>query len=344
MTRYVSLWLVVGGVFMTSCAPDTATTPTEVYPPVPAHMPAVPYPADNPITAEKAELGRHLFYETRLSLNGTVSCATCHRPDVAFSDAPFQISTGINGQQGQRNAPMIVNAAYRTAMFWDGRAASLEEQAMGAFMNPIEMSADTIAVANLMRSAEYRDRWVRAFGDTTVTMQRTMQAIATFERTLISANSRYDKFTRGDTNALTAQERHGMQLFFSDRTMCASCHNGPDFTDDQYHNIGLFHHYFDRGRYEVTNDPKDEGLFKTPTLRNVALTPPYMASGDSEKGELRTLEQVMDHYNEGGTTFANKDKRVRKLNLTKAESDAIVAFMKALTDSSVLTDPHFTRP
>lgn len=331
------------GLMFVGCVPDEVL-PEQSFPIVPAHLPAVPFPPENSITPEKAELGRHLFYEKRLSRDGTIACATCHRPEAAFSDAPFQISTGIDGQQGQRNAPMIVNAAYRKEMFWDGRAGTLEEQAMAAFMNPTEMAADTLAVANLLRSNEYRQMWQRAFGDTLVNMTRAMQAIATFERTLVSANSRYDKFINGDTTALTALERKGMQLFFSDRTMCASCHGGQDFTDDLYHNIGLFHHYFDRGRYEVTGNVKDEGLFKTPTLRNVALTPPYMASGDSEKGELMTLEQVMDHYNEGGTTFANKDKRVRKLNLSKEESNAIVAFMKALTDSSVLTNPSFLPP
>jgi cytochrome c peroxidase len=279
-----------------------------------------------------------------MSVDGTLPCAGCHRPEKSFTDAPHQVSAGVDGQQGTRNAPIIVNAGYRKAMFWDGRAATLEEQAMAAFMNPTEMAADTFAVANLLRSAEYAADWKAAFGDTTVTMHRAMQAIATFERTLVASNSRYDHFKRGDTSALSAQERQGLQLFFSDRTMCASCHSGPDFTDELYHNIGLFHHYFDRGRFQVTHDPKDEGLFKTPTLRNVALTPPYMSSGDSEKGEMSTLEQVVAHYNEGGTSFNNKDKRVRKLNLTKEEEAALVAFMKALTDSTVFTDPRFTPP
>ena len=159
-----------------------------------------------------------------------------------------------------------------------------------------------------------------------------------------SANSRYDQFVRGDTTALSAQERHGLQLFFSDKTMCSACHGGPDLTNDDFHSVGLFHHYFDRGRYDVTGNPLDEGTFKTPTLRNIALTPPYMAGGDSEDGLMETLEDVVKHYNEGGTTFHNKDERVRELHLTDEESAALVAFMKALTDSSVLTDPRFSRP
>lgn len=187
-------------------------------------------------------------------------------------------------------------------------------------------------------------QWRRAFGDTAVSMKRAMQAIATFERTLVSANSPYDRFVRGDTAALNPVERRGLQLFFSDRTRCSACHGGPNFTDDQFHNVGLFFHYFDRGRYVVTRNPSDEGKFKTPSLRNIALTPPYMSTGDFERGLLNTLEQVVDHYNSGGTSFHSKDVRVRKLNLTMDEQNALVAFLKALTDSSVLDNPRFNNP
>lgn len=319
------------------------TVPEPDFPIIPAHLPSVPVPADNPMTPAKVDLGRHLFYDKQLSRDGTVACASCHRQEVAFSDGPNMVSIGVNDARGQRNTPMIVNAAYRRTQFWDGRAATLEAQAMGAFSHPVEMFADTIAVANHLRVL-YSGRWLQVFGDSSVTMLRAMQAIATFERTLISADSRYDRYVRGDGAALNSQEKDGMRLFFSDRTMCSSCHSGPDLTDDDYHNIGLFHHYFDRGRYNVTKDIDDEGLFRTPTLRNVALTPPYMATGDSEDGPMETLEQVMKHYNDGGTNFPNKDKRVRKLGLTDPEVAAIVAFMRALTDSSVITNPRFGPP
>jgi len=343
MTVRAIMWLLLLILVLSSCTTDT-TIPEPAFPQVPAHFPPMPFPPDNPITPEKAELGRHLFYERRLSRDGNVPCASCHSPETSFSDAPNQVSQGFQGQQGQRNSPTIINAGYRKVLFWDGRAGTLEDQAMAAFLSPIEMNADTIAVAALMRSAEYRDRWHQAFGDTTVTMHRVMQAIATFERTLVAGNSRYDRFVRGESAALSAQERQGMQLFFSDRTRCASCHTGHDLTNDQFHSIGLFHHYFDPGRFGITKRPEDEGTFKTPTLRNIALTAPYMASGDSEKGLMETLEDVVRHYNEGGTTFQNKDERVTKLNLTDEEQAALVAFMKALTDSSVMTDPRFARP
>ena len=189
MTVRATIWLLVLIPVLSSCTPDT-TIPEPVFPQVPAHFPPMPFPPDNPITPEKAELGRHLFYDGRLSRDGNVPCASCHRPEASFSDAPNQVSAGFQGEQGQRNSPTIINAGYRTVLFWDGRAGTLEDQAMAAFLSPIEMNADTVAVAELMRSSEYRDRWRHVFGDTTVTMHRVMQAIATFERTLVAGNSR----------------------------------------------------------------------------------------------------------------------------------------------------------
>jgi len=324
---------------------DEPVRPTEpVFPIIPAHLSMVPVPDDNPLTPAKVELGRRLFYEKRLSSTGTVACASCHRQDKAFSDAPNQVSRGVNSALGQRNSPGLINIAYRPYFFWDGRAATLEDQAMAAFLGSVEMDADTVAVAGLLRSADYRDAWKSSFGDTAVTMRRVVMAIASFERTLVSANSPYDRYLLGDHSALSEQQRRGMNLFFSAKTMCGACHGGQDLTNDLFQNVGLFNHYFDRGRFNVTRDPRDEGLFKTPSLRNVALTPPYMASGDSDKGPLATLEQVMTHYNEGGTPFNNKDKRVRKLGLSDAEMADIVAFMKALTDSSVLTRREWSAP
>ncbi|MCO6467054.1 MAG: hypothetical protein J5I53_10605 [Bradyrhizobiaceae bacterium] len=309
-----------------------------------SHMPPMPVPADNPMNPAKVALGHRLFYEGRLSSNGVISCAACHRPEASFTDAPKQVSEGVRQQQGQRNTPTIINAGYRKHLFWDGRAPSLEDQAMTAFMHPEEMDADTHAVGALMRSPAYAQAWREAFGDTLVTMKRVMQAIAAWERTVIASNSRYDRFVRGEFAALTAQEREGMRLFFSDRTSCSSCHGGPDFTTDEFKNTGLFTHYFDRGLYEITYNPFDEGLFKIPTLRNVALTPPYMVGGDSDSGNLTTLLQVVRHYNGGGKAFFSRDKRVRPLGLSDSEQFALVAFLKALTDSSVMTDPRFTRP
>lgn len=342
----VRSWLYmigVASVILLGCTEQTQ--PTFIPDPyAPNNLPPVPVPADNPMSAPKIELGRKLFYDARLSSEGTIACASCHRPEASFSDAPFQVSKGVYGARGQRNSPMIVNAAYRKYYFWDGRAATLEDQAMAAFLSSVEMDADTLAVAQLMRTSEYSNMWRAAFGDSAITMRRAMQAIASFERTIVSANSRYDQYVQGNTSALSAQEREGMRLFFSAKTMCSSCHGGHDFTNDQFQNIGLFSHYFDRGRYNVTKDPLEEGLFKTPTLRNIALSAPYMANGDAEQGPMTTLEQVVEHYNNGGLPFPNRDKRVKKLNLTDPEKAALVAFMKALTDSTVLHNPKWQKP
>ncbi|MFN4909302.1 MAG: cytochrome-c peroxidase [Bacteroidota bacterium] len=342
--RFSLLGAAVLCVLVIGCRQDPVVPSEPSFPIIPAHLATVPVPPDNVLTPAKVELGRRLFYEKRLSSEGTVSCASCHRQDKAFSDAPNQVSRGVNNALGQRNAPSLINVAYRPHYFWDGRAATLEDQAMMAFLNSVEMDADTLAVAALLRSEQYRRAWQAAFADTTVTMRRAMMAIASFERTLVSADSRYDRYVLGDRTALSEQERRGMNLFFSARSMCGSCHGGQDLTNDQFQNIGLFNHYFDRGRFNVTRNPRDEGLFKTPSLRNIALTAPYMATGDSDKGPLTTLEQVVQHYNEGGTPFANKDKRVRKLGLSDAEVADLVAFMKALTDSSTLTRAEWSAP
>ena len=343
--RTITAIIGLGSMVLLSVA--CTTDPVEPIPSesrVPPHLAPVPVPADNPLTPAKIELGRRLFYDKRLSSQGTVSCASCHRQELSFSDAPNQVSRGVFNALGQRNAPSLLNVAYRPHYFWDGRAASLEDQAMTAFLSSVEMDADTMAVSALLRSEAYRDSWKAAFSDTAVSMRRAMMAIASFERTIVSADSRYDRYVLGDRSALSEQERRGMNLFFSSRSMCGSCHGGQDLTNDQFQNIGLFNHYFDRGRFNVTKNPADDGLFKTPSLRNVALTPPYMASGDSDKGPLTTLEQVVEHYNEGGTPFSNKDRRVKKLGLTKSEVADLVAFMKALTDSSSLTRPEWSAP
>jgi cytochrome c peroxidase len=330
-------------IMLMSCATEPEA-PTHDPFAIPANLPPVPIPASDPLTQAKVELGRALFYDKRLSLDGSVSCASCHRQETAFADGGRQTSRGVGGNNGQRNSPMIVNSAYQPYFFWDGRAQTLEEQAMGAFLSKIEMAADTLAVAALLRSEDYKGRWYAAFGDTTVSMTMAMRAIATFERTLISADSPYDRYIRGQASALSAAQRRGMRLFFSDRTMCSNCHGGPNFTDNSFANIGLFRHYFDRGRYSITKRIEDEALFKTPTLRNVALTPPYMASGDSDDGELWTLEAVVEHYNKGGFNFPTQDDRVKRLNLTKQEQADLVAFLHALTDSSVIVNPRFAKP
>lgn len=306
--------------------------------PVPEGLPPISTPRDNPITREKIALGRLLFYDERLSRNGDLSCASCHRQSHAFADT-LAVSRGSNSESGLRNAPAIVNIVHSSAWFWDGRARSIEEQIHGALTSPIEMASDTALVAQLLaRDERYRQMFQQVFG-TVPTTRDAIRALATFCRVLISGNSRYDRYRRGDSNALTDAEKRGMELFFSHRTNCSGCHSGPNFTDNDYHSIGIHTHYYDRGRYYVTGNEGDIGKFKTPTLRNVALTAPYM-----NDGTMATLDDVLEHYNTGGKPFINKDPRIRPLGLDRLELGDLRAFLQALTDSAFITNPAFAQP
>ncbi|MCX8051897.1 MAG: methylamine utilization protein [Chlorobi bacterium] len=306
--------------------------------PVPPGFPPIPVPHDNPITADKIALGRLLFYDTGLSRDGDLSCASCHRQARAFSDT-IAVSRGTQSEIGLRNAPPIVNVAYSGSWFWDGRARSLEEQILGAMTSPIEMASDTALIAQrLNSSSSYREWFQRVFGSSP-SVRDAVRAIATFCRILVSGNSRYDRYRRGDTTALGDSEKRGMALFFSERTRCSECHSGIFFSDFAFHSIGIHSHYYDRGRYYVTGDERDIGKFKTPTLRNVALTAPYM-----NDGTMATLDDVLEHYNTGGKPFVNKDPRIRPLGLTSSELADLRAFLQALTDSTFITEPSFAQP
>ncbi|WP_242346062.1 cytochrome-c peroxidase [Anaeromyxobacter terrae] len=299
----------------------------------PADFSAVPW-----VTPEKVRLGRWLFYDPRLSADGTISCATCHRPEHAFSE-PTAVSTGIRGQQGRRKSPPIVNAAWPVypRYFWDGRAASLAEQAQGPLANPLEMG-NTLdhVVLTVSRIPGYGPYFREAFGDARFDIARVSEAIAAYEATRLSGNSAYDRFAAGDEAALAPEARHGMELFFG-RAQCAQCHLGPNLSDSQFHNLGvgwrpprsavqpLAEGFADKGRYEVTRDEKDVGAFKTPTLRDCSKHAPYM-----HDGSMATLEEAVLHYWRGG--FANPwlSERIVPVPMTRAELSALVAFLRSL--------------
>jgi cytochrome c peroxidase len=286
---------------------------------------------------ERVRLGRWLFFDPLLSGDGSISCATCHRPENGFSE-PTPTSTGIRGQVGGRKAPSFVNAAYAfyPATFWDGRAASLEEQAKGPIENPIEMDTTHEAVVASVSAIEnYRHYFADAFGDDEVTIDRIAHAIADYERTRVSGNSRYDQWIDGDedepgyVSPLTSQEILGEELFFG-KGLCATCHVGTAFTDSLFHNLGIGYDEAagamqDVGRSAISGDDADTGAFKTPALREVTKHAPYM-----HDGSLATLRDVMDHYNKGGTPNPWLSPKMQALNLTDEELDALVAFMHAL--------------
>ncbi len=298
---------------------------------VPLGLQAIQWPADNPYSAEKVELGRMLYFDTRLSADGTVSCASCHAPDQGWTDnAP--VSTGIKGQKGGRSAPATINRAYSQAQFWDGRAASLEVQAVGPIANPIEMGETYPNVTKKLSAIPgYQKLFHAAFGSPDVTVDKVGKAIATFERTLLSGNSAYDRYKAGNKRALTSAQVRGMDVFFN-KAKCDACHEGSNFTLNSFNNLGVGTDKPnpDEGRAIVTKKAEDWGAFKTPTLRDIAKSGPYM-----HDGSLKTLEEVVEFYNKGGIPNKNLDARMVKLNLTEGEKKDLVEFLKALDGTPI---------
>jgi cytochrome c peroxidase len=271
----------------------------------------MPVPSTDPLTPEKVALGRRLFSDATLSADGSVSCATCHRPDQAFADGR-PIAHGVHDAEGARNTPSLVDIGYGRSFFWDGRAASLEEQVMGPLLNVKEMG---------LTREEVEARTGLAAGDVAA-------ALASYVRTIRSVDSRYDWFASGQDSVLTDLERRGLDVFRG-RGQCGACHGGPRFTDEQFHNTGVGWDHgrlADEGRYAVSHDERDHGAFKTPSLRDVALTAPYM-----HDGSVATLEAVVDFYSRGGRRNPYLDPRVRPVRFTPEESAALVAFLKTLT-------------
>jgi cytochrome c peroxidase len=296
-------------------------------PKVPLGLPAFDWPKDNKYSAAKVELGRYLYYDQRMSADGTVSCASCHAPEHGFTDgAP--VSTGVKGQKGGRSAPTVINRAYSLAQFWDGRAGSLEDQAKGPMANPIEMGNTHEAIVDKLKGiAGYRALFAKAFGSDEITIDATAKAIACFERTVLSGNAPYDRYKRGEKKAMTPQQVRGMSIFI-DKAKCDQCHEGANFTLNAYANLGVGTDKPDPdvGRYAVTKDPRDWGAFKTPTLREIEHTAPYM-----HDGSLKTLEEVVEFYDKGGIKNKNLDEKIKPLHLTYQDKKDLVAFLKALS-------------
>lgn len=292
-------------------------------PAVPAGLKPLAIPADNPLTSEKIELGRQLYFDPRLSRDDTVSCASCHDPNKGWSNGA-RFATGIGGQMGGRSAPTILNAAYAPLQFWDGRAKLLEGQALGPIQNPIEMNLTLDEVVAKLNAVQgYRDQFQTVFG-TEVTSDGIAKAIASFERTVLSGDAPYDRFKAGDPAALSEAAQRGMKLFFH-RANCGACHSGPSFSDNGFHNlgVGISDPNPDLGRFVISNLEGDKGAFKTPTLREIERTAPYM-----HDGRFATLEEVIDFYNQGGTPNPQLDEEMRQLNLTAEEKADLATFLR----------------
>ncbi|MCU0726781.1 MAG: c-type cytochrome [Planctomycetes bacterium] len=346
----------------------------------PLGLPAVPVPADNPQTPEKISLGRKLFHDKSFSKTGDVACATCHDAGKAFTDSPLKVSEGIQKLKGTRNAPTVVNSVYFRTFFWDGRSPDLEDQAQHPFVNPVEMGlANHDPILAIVRTKpDYVEAFRKVFGKEgdAITMKEVLMAIAAFERTLVAGDSPFDRYWfGGDEKALTDVQKRGFALFVNEGR-CVSCHvieqTTALFTDNRFHNVGVGindirkevpdlagaflraqatlaevdvkvltdQRTSELGRFAVTRTFDDLGSFKTPTLRNIAVTAPYFHDGSA-----KTLKEAVEHYNNGGVT--KKDDPVndflsggiRPLNLTDQQVDDLVAFMEALTSPEYAPRP-----
>lgn len=293
-------------------------------------------PEDNPMSEEKVALGKLLYFDPRLSRDNTVSCATCHIPFHGFAE-PRRTSLGVDRKEGTRNAPTVINRLFSADQFWDGRAASLEEQAKGPLVNPVEMAMPSLeAVAEKVRAIKgYRPLFRKAFGDDRIDIDRIVKAIAAYERTVVSGDSPFDRYMAGDKSAMSESAVRGFAIF-AGKGKCVTCHVGPNFTDENYRNlgVGIDGPKPDLGRYEVTKKEEDRGAFKTPTLRNVALTAPYMHDGSEN-----TLMDVIEFYNRGGNKNPNLSAGVEPLNLTEQEKVDLRNFLLALTGPVTNADP-----
>lgn len=324
-------WTVaLGGIVLLAAAVGSAEAGDDL----PLGLRPVRIPDDNPMSEAKIKLGKQLYFDPRLSSDGTVSCATCHDPDQGWSNGEA-VATGVGGQKGNRSAPTIINAAYNYFQFWDGRAPSLEEQAKGPIQNPIEMDMTKEAVEKKINSIPgYRKQFQQVFGDE-ATLETVARAIAAYERTVLSGNAPYDRYKDGDTEALSDSARRGMELFFG-KAHCSACHTGFNFTDNGFHNIGIGmdQENPDPGRTKISGLEGDTGAFKTPTLREIAKTAPYM-----HDGSLKTLEEVVDYYDKGGVKNPYLDEEITELGLSDEEKSDLITFLK-----EGLSSPDYPNP
>lgn len=360
--KYIALIFSLAFAFLLSCEKD-APKMEMVYPDAtpfviekPFLFPQMLIPEDNPFTVEGIELGKQLFYEKMLSGDNTLSCAGCHNQEAAFSDNRT-FSPGIDGINGTRQSMSLVNIAYSRFFFWDGRAATLEEQILEPVPNPIEMHQSwKKAIEKLQKSEAYPEMFGRAFGTDEIDSVLVTKAIAQFLRTIISSDSKFDKYRRGEAQ-LSSIELRGLDLFLKEGgdpgevqggqngADCFHCHGigGLQFSDYRLHNNGLDSVFSDLGAGGVTGEARDMGRFKTPTLRNLSFTAPYM-----HDGRFKTLEEVIDHYDSGGHASSTIDPFMKYtsggLKLPQSDKEALIAFLKTLDDESLTTNVAYANP
>lgn len=325
-------------ITLVSCQKKGKTEPVQWGLKVPAHFPEPVYKFENNKQYKvRFELGRDLFYDPILSLDNTISCASCHSQTHAFADHNGAFSSGVGGTLGTRNSPSISNLAWYPSFMWDGGVNHIEVFSIAPITNPLEMKESiTNVLAKLNASESYRDKFRKAYNVTTITDQKLFQALSQYMAMIVSAGSKYDKYRAGETS-LSADESEGLDLF---RAKCASCHTEPLFTDFSFRNNGLDATFTDLGRGHITQDANDNGKFKVPSLRNVELTYPYM-----HDGRFFTLAQVMDHYTSGIQDSPTRDQSLENgIPMTASEKQKIIKFLKTLTDYSLMADPLLAEP
>lgn len=355
--RYIGLGVIL--LIITACGDKINNDLADIdYNPVPYSLDLpkvlnnITIPSDNPLTYDGIKLGQHLFYDPILSQDSTISCSSCHHPEKAFTDG-VAFSTGIYGQQTPRSSMSVVNAAYYTSgLFWDGRALTLEDLSLQPVENELEMhELWPNVVEKFKKHSEYPAMFRKAFGIQStdeISRDYAVMALSQFMRIIISGNSKFDKFREG-LAIFDEEERDGMDIFFDANFLlpdgeCAHCHNTPLFTTNEYFNNGIqevesLYDFEDLGLGGVSGIPFDNGKFRAPTLRNIILTAPYM-----HDGRFQTLEEVLDHYNEGTHPADNTPEIIRDLELTETQKTSIIKFLHTLTDTSYLENPLVRNP
>ena len=302
----------------------------------PSFFPEINLPSDNAPTSLRIQLGRRLFFDTRLSANNKISCASCHVASMAFTDG-LETSMGAHGKKGKRNAPTLANLAWMPYFMSEGGVPTLEVQILGPIQDTMEMAFPLPEVVDILKSDIRLNNLSQAAYGRALDEYVITRAIACYERSFISADSRFDRFFYlKNKNELNDSEKRGMQIFFSEKSNCSNCHKPPLFTDYQFYNVGLYMNYEDNGKERVTYKAEDIGKFKTPTLRNIELTAPYM-----HDGSLNTLRDVIELYNRGGASHPNKSNLIQPQNWSETEMEDLEAFLKSLTDWNFAQNPLF---
>ena len=329
----------MGGWLLISCSQDDVVPQTLTIQDImviPLGLPTVTTPEDNGLTVERWLLGKKLFFDPRMSSDHTISCASCHQPSLAFGD-DLPHSPGVEGRPGTRNSPSLANVAYHPYFTREGGVPTLEMQVLVPIQEHNEFDHNIVLLAEQLSQDQHYTSMAMTAYQRPIDPFVITRALAAFERTLISGNSRYDRYEfQGDEAAFSQEEIEGKNLFFGDRTNCSKCHSGFNFTNYAFENNGLYEVYEDAGRMRLTGEEEDRARFKVPSLRNVALTSPYM-----HDGSVSSLAEVVAHYSSGGKGHPHQSQHIAPLSLTPTEKSALVAFLQSLTDSSFITNPIF---